>query len=60
MLLPDGMMGFVTSKADEYEEGLKYLQWSCQYLLKTIIGSAAKPLGIKLIWQVCAKQGGIS
>ena len=39
-------------QAGEYNEGLRYLQRSCEYLLKTLIGPASKPLTIKVIWQV--------
>lgn len=47
-------LGVLGAQAGEYTEGLRFLQWSSEYLLKTLIGSATKPSTIKVIWQVRA------
>ena len=49
-----GMLDFQDgyTSAGETQAGQRFLQWSVQYLLKTIVGTQAKPLDIKLIWQV--------
>jgi cellulose synthase/poly-beta-1,6-N-acetylglucosamine synthase-like glycosyltransferase len=50
-----GMLDFKEgyTQAGEYQAGLEFLVWSCEYLLKTIItGGSAKPATWAVVWQV--------